>query len=269
VAADGSFTYDPPADFTGTDTFGYTASDGSLTDTATVTVTVKAPSGGGGGGGGFLPPPPPPAPTAIDTSSSCPVSTPSAGFTDIGTLDATTQLAIACLANYEISKGTSPTTYTPFAAVPRWQMALFLTRQAEVHGVTLPDGSDQGFTDVGTLDAATQKAINQLAQLEISKGTTATTFSPFDNVTREQMALFISRLVTAAGVALPDPLADQGFTDISGLTAESQKAINQLAEVGIALGLPNGLYVPAGPTLRWQMALFLTRALAADGVLPS
>jgi len=267
VAADGSFTYDPPADYNGTDTFDYTASDGGLTDTATVTITVKAPSGGGGGGGGV--PPPPPAPTAIDTSSSCPASTPSAGFTDIGTLDATTQLAIACLANYEISQGTSPTTYTPFAAVPRWQMALFLTRQAEVHGVNLPDRSDQGFTDIGTLDAATQKAINQLAQLGISKGTTATTFSPLENVTREQMALFISRLVTAADVALPDPPTDQGFTDISGLTAESQKAINQLTQVGIALGLPSGKYAPAGPTLRWHMALFLTRALAADGVAPS
>ena len=41
VAADGSFTYDPPADFSGTDPFGYTASDGTLTDTATVTVTVN------------------------------------------------------------------------------------------------------------------------------------------------------------------------------------------------------------------------------------
>jgi VCBS repeat-containing protein len=41
--ANGSFTYTPAADFNGTDSFTYQASDGSLTsNTATVTVTVTA-----------------------------------------------------------------------------------------------------------------------------------------------------------------------------------------------------------------------------------
>ncbi|NDJ76586.1 MAG: tandem-95 repeat protein, partial [Chloroflexi bacterium] len=42
MAADGSFTYTPAAGWNGTDTFGYTASDSALTDSATVTVTVAA-----------------------------------------------------------------------------------------------------------------------------------------------------------------------------------------------------------------------------------
>ncbi|MCQ4349220.1 Ig-like domain-containing protein [Pseudomonas stutzeri] len=37
IAADGSYTYTPPADFHGTDTVDYTVTDGSLTDTATLT----------------------------------------------------------------------------------------------------------------------------------------------------------------------------------------------------------------------------------------
>ena len=41
VNANGSFTYDPPAGYTGTDSFDYTLSDGALTDTATVTLTVS------------------------------------------------------------------------------------------------------------------------------------------------------------------------------------------------------------------------------------
>jgi hypothetical protein len=40
--SDGSFTYTPEADFFGTDQFTYQASDGSLTDQATVTITVNA-----------------------------------------------------------------------------------------------------------------------------------------------------------------------------------------------------------------------------------
>ena len=42
LAADGSFTYTPAANFNGTDTFTYTASDGSVPSTlATVTITVN------------------------------------------------------------------------------------------------------------------------------------------------------------------------------------------------------------------------------------
>jgi VCBS repeat-containing protein len=39
---DGSFTYTPDADFNGSDSFSYTASDGTLSDTALVQITVNA-----------------------------------------------------------------------------------------------------------------------------------------------------------------------------------------------------------------------------------
>ena len=41
VAADGSFTYDPPAGYEGADTFTYTATNANGADTATVTITVS------------------------------------------------------------------------------------------------------------------------------------------------------------------------------------------------------------------------------------
>lgn len=41
MGADGAFTYLPAAGFTGVDTFTYTVTDGSLTDTGTVTITVS------------------------------------------------------------------------------------------------------------------------------------------------------------------------------------------------------------------------------------
>jgi len=42
IESDGSLTYTPDADFSGTDTISYTTSDGDLTDTAEVSVTVNA-----------------------------------------------------------------------------------------------------------------------------------------------------------------------------------------------------------------------------------
>lgn len=42
LAEDGTFTYTPAADFNGTDSFDYTLSDGTVTDTASVTLEVAA-----------------------------------------------------------------------------------------------------------------------------------------------------------------------------------------------------------------------------------
>jgi hypothetical protein len=82
------------------------------------------------------------------------------------------------------------------------------------------------------------------------------------------MALFLIRLAAAAGVTLPSGAA-QGFTDIGGLSTEAQTAINQAKQLGIADGFTATTFSPNTDTLRWQMALFLTRTLAVDGVLPT
>jgi hypothetical protein len=205
---------------------------------------------------------------AISTSSSCPATTPNAGFTDIGAFGTDVQLAINCLVLYGISNGTTATTYSPNGTVLRWQMALFLVRQAADHGIPIPAATSQGFTDIAGLPQATQDAINQIAALNISRGTSTTTFSPNDPVTRWQMALFLRRLAGAAGVSVTDDPAHNQFSDIGAYSAEIQAAINFLADGHIALGVGGSVFDGNSPVLRWQMALFLTRVLAADGILP-
>ena len=201
---------------------------------------------------------------AIDISVPCPSTTPSAGFTDIGGFDSQTQLAINCLVMYGISNGTTATAYSPNGAVLRWQMALFLVRQAADHGIAIPAEASQGYTDIGGLPQATQDAINQVTQLGISTGTSPTTFSPNDPVTRWQMALFLRRLALAAGVSVTDDPAHNQFSDIGAYSSEIQVAINFLADGHIALGVGGSLFDGNSNVLRWQMALFLTRVLAAD-----
>lgn len=205
-------------------------------------------------------------PEAIDTTGPCPESTPSAGFTDISAFDATTQRSINCLHAFGITKGTTATTYSPNGTTARWQMALFLVRQAAVHGIPIPAATSQGYTDIGDLPQPTQDAINQVTQLGVSKGTTSNTFSPHDGVTRWQMALFLYRLGVAAGVTFTNDTTHSQFTDIGPLSAEAQTAINALADKHIALGTGGTLYSPTPVLTRWEMALFLTRLLAADAV---
>ena len=114
-----------------------------------------------------------------------------------------------------ITTGTTDTTYEPDDPVIRVHMALFLTRFYEVvTGVEAP-AADTEFTDIGDRNDEQQAAIGQLFGLKdptgtpVTTGTTATTFSPSNNVTREQMASFVARMYRALD-ALPDPTEAPG-----------------------------------------------------------
>jgi len=126
------------------------------------------------------------------------------GFTDIGGLSAEAQKAINQLKELSITSGTSPTTYEPQGLLTRAQMALFLTRLMHAEGIVLPDGSDQGFTDIGGVSPEAQKAINQMKQLGITSGVTPTTYDPSGTVTRAQMASFLARSLNAVDRAIWD-----------------------------------------------------------------
>ncbi|HEY7564646.1 MAG TPA: SpoIID/LytB domain-containing protein [Acidimicrobiia bacterium] len=117
------------------------------------------------------------------------------GFVDLGGLSTEAVEAINQVKQMGISAGTSPTTYDPASSVSRWQMALFLTRLYAAAGQALPGAGDFGFTDLGGMTPDTTVAINQLAALGITNGTTPTTYSPANPVLREQMASFLARLI--------------------------------------------------------------------------
>jgi SpoIID/LytB domain protein len=192
-------------------------------------------------------------------TAACDGIAPSAGFSDVGASNPHLN-DINCIAALQITSGTGPGVYSPSSPVTRWQMAIFLARTAQALGVALPAGASQGFTDLGGLSVEAVTAVNQIRQLGITTGTTATTFDPHGVVNRWQMALFITRLHPIAGGTLPAG-ADRGFTDLGGLSPEAVVAVNQLAELGITLGTAPGTYSPSNPVAREQMASFLARLI--------
>jgi hypothetical protein len=122
-------------------------------------------------------------------------------FDDTGGLAAAE--SIGAISQVDVTRGVGGGRFDPYGAVPRWQMALFLTRAFEAAGNRLPEPSDQGFSDVGGTTDEARIAIDQLAILGITRGTGATTFSPDLPVTREQMASFVARLLEEIWVLQP------------------------------------------------------------------
>jgi len=201
----------------------------------------------------------------------------------------TTSTDVDCIAMYGITTGVTATTYEPSANVPRWQMALYLTRMASKAGHTLGSGADQGFTDISGYSAAIQTAINQIKQLGVTTGTTATTYSPDDNVTQEQMAMFLERLLatTAKGPggsgdvhATTNPLgllvngstATYNYDDIDSgsVTFEGHNAIVEIYNLGIT-GHASTVrtFSPAAAITRDTMATWVTNALAHTNARPA
>lgn len=197
-----------------------------------------------------------PASAQASDTVACPAGLPAAGFTDVNPASVHYQ-DINCIAWHGIT--TQVGIYDPLAPVTREQMALFITRTYGMIG-TLPNGTTKVFTDIGHLGIDSQFAIEELAGLSITSGATATTYEPAGHVTREQMALFLIRTVRAASADLPDG-APQGFTDIAGLSPDSQTAINQARQLGITTGSSATTFDPASVVTREQMASFLARTL--------
>ena len=96
--------------------------------------------------------------------------------------------------------------------------------------------------------------------LGITTGTSASTFSPDDYVTREQMGAFLGRfrgVVTGESCSGPVP-----FSDVSA-TSYASDAIGCLAAIGVTGGTSPTTFAPDDPVTRGQAAAFLFRA--ADG----
>ncbi len=226
----------------------------------------------------------------------------SAGFDDVPSGNANAG-DIDCIAYYGITQGTSATTYSPVMSVTREHMALFLIRLAGLVGIDVPEADDTGFDDTADLSVESQAAISQLRQLEITQGTSATTYSPADPVQRGHMALFLQRLMnlmtpltdgdpdlddttfygyTPAHVADNEKITvkDQDgaevapeikspFGDLGSASKDEFDAITQLYELGVASGVSATSYSPSAVMTRAAMAGFMAAMLDHSNARPA
>ena len=121
-----------------------------------------------------------------------------------------------------------------------------------------PALADQMFTDVADAHAF-KNAINCIAYYGITNGTgDGSTYSPNQDVTRAEMAVFIARAAGVAGVDVG--MGSGGFSDIGDVWQEAQDAINALAGNGM---IPSGgEFRPDDAITRAEMAAFLIGLLA-------
>ncbi len=120
------------------------------------------------------------------------------------------------------------------------------------------DGA-HNFTDVGVGDWFTN-AVAWAVKSGITNGTTETTFSPYENITREQMATMIYRYATLMGHDWTIS-KEAGFADQAEIATYANYQVNWAADKKIINGYPDGTFAPKANATKAEAVTMLQRLL--------
>ena len=180
--------------------------------------------------------------------------TPAEKFVDVPK-DAYYHDAVYWAVDKGITDGTDDTHFSPDGKCTRAQMVTFLWRDA---GKPAPAGTDNPFADVkeGTYY---YDAVLWAVEKGITEGTSDTTFSPEDTVTRGQAVTFLWR---DAGKPAPTG-TDTPFNDVTESDYYYEPVL-WAVEKGITDGTSDTTFSPAQSCLRCQIVTFLYRAAGQE-----
>ena len=187
------------------------------------------------------------------TPTPTPTPTPSTGlpFTDVPG-DRWSYPYIKQLYDAGAVSGTSATTFEPTANVTRAQ---FVTMIAGLAGADVSGYASGPFDDV---QAGSWYApyVNWAAASGIVSGTSATTFDPAAEISRQDMAVMLYNYAQQAGVQLEQTTVTP-FTDEGSIAAYALPAVQALHSAGVISGMPNGSFQPQATTTREQACVVL------------
>jgi hypothetical protein len=136
----------------------------------------------------------------------------------------------------------------------------------------------ESFTDVPPSDAG-YRFIETVLHNGITAGCGAGAYCPAGVVTRWQMAVFLAKAMLGPGVPPPVSGTANGqpfsctsggvslFTDVPPTDAACPH-VHYIYDQDVTAGCGASTYCPADPVSRWQMAVFLTKAMLGPGVPP-
>lgn len=149
--------------------------------------------------------------------------------------------------------GTSANTFSPNGKVTR---AMFVTLLYRLNGEPTVTGK-MPFTDVAEGKYYTDAVLWAYTN-EVVNGTSATTFSPDDFVTRQEMVAMLYRYAKNNGMDVSDSVSLNDYSDASSVASWASTAMQWAAADGIVKGA-NGALNPRNNTTRAEAAAILVR----------
>ncbi|BBI35088.1 S-layer homology domain-containing protein [Cohnella abietis] len=167
---------------------------------------------------------------------------------------------IELLANKLIVKGVSDTKFAPESSVTRAEFATML-----VHALGLTsDAASATFKDIKSSDWFAG-SVGAAVKANLVTGFSDNSFKPNANITREQMAVMVSKAISAAGKTAPASAASNDalakFNDKASISSWAQAAVSQSVEAKIITGATEKTFVPSANASRAQAVTMMKRLL--------
>ena len=162
---------------------------------------------------------------------------------------------IIFVASRGLLAGTGNNQFSPNTGMTR---GMFVTALGRLAGIDPESYKTRTFTDVKA-DAYYAPYVNWAAEKGIVSGTSATTFSPDINITREQMAVIMANYAKKMGYDLPVAHEAVTFADNAQISSWAAKEVKAMQQAGIMAGKGSNRFDPKGTATRAEVATVLRR----------
>ncbi|MGM9936334.1 MAG: S-layer homology domain-containing protein [Candidatus Ornithomonoglobus sp.] len=173
-------------------------------------------------------------------------------FTDISSATWARE-AINGLAAAGVINGKSETEFAPNDTVTRAEFAKMLMG---AFGLNSESFTTSSFGDVST-DAWYFQAVETAYNLGIITGIDDGVFAPDALITRQDMAVMVSRAAAVTGKDIPETVEAKSFDDASSISSYAVNAVDQLVKGGIINGMSDTEFAPLSNATRAQAAKIL------------
>lgn len=154
----------------------------------------------------------------------------------------------------KIMSGVSEDTFSPNSNITRAMMITILYRMADE-----PKAFDSSFSDIEN-GSWYEKAVSWGAENKIVSGTSNDTFSPMDNITREQLALMIYNYASMNHINGTKSNIEN-FTDFTHVASWATDALSWAVGNDIIHGKSDTLLAPSDGATRAETAAIIKRFL--------
>ncbi|WP_339251840.1 S-layer homology domain-containing protein [Sporosarcina sp. FSL W8-0480] len=187
----------------------------------------------------------------------------SKSFTDITAGTSWAEEFINPLASRMVVNGVTATEYAPTKMITRGEFAAILSRGL---GIVAMDKSANVFADVSASQAFNKNGeIAAVVEAGIVAGFTDGTFRPYEEITRDQAAIMISRAIDYVGadkVTFDTKKALTAFKDNKDIGAASRTHVERVYQAGLLDGYLDDTFRPNADANRAQMAKIIYNFLA-------
>lgn len=168
--------------------------------------------------------------------------------------------AVANVYEAGLMKGKTDTQFDPSAPMSRAEFVTVLSRLAAINAANYGYADKLDFTDTAP-DAWYADAAGWAVETGLSTGTSATTFSPAREITRQEMAVLIVRFVKYLGETVPDNSKVDKFADADKIASWATADIESMRKYGFVQGDQNGNFNPEGKADRASVATIAMRLI--------